>query len=46
MLTLTEVPAELDPFTLRFTALSGMSMGFTPDRLRSRSAGTSREAAD
>lgn len=46
MLTLTEVPAELAPFTLRFTALFGMSMGFTPDRLRSRSAGTSREAAD
>jgi hypothetical protein len=46
MLTLTEAPAELDPFTLRFTALFGMSMGFTPDRLRSRSAGTLREAAD
>jgi hypothetical protein len=46
MLTLTQVPAELDPFTLRFTALFGMSMGFTPDRLRSRSAGTLREAAD
>jgi hypothetical protein len=46
MLTLTQVPAGLDPFTLRFTALFGMSMGFTPDRLRSRSAGTLREAAD
>lgn len=46
MLTLTEVPAELDPFTLRFTALFGMSRGFTPGRLRSQSAGTPWEAAD
>jgi hypothetical protein len=46
LLTLTEVPAEIDPAALRFTALFGLSMGFTPDGLRSRSAGTPQEAAD
>ena len=46
MLTLTETPAELDPATLRFSALFGIAMGFTPDELRTRSAGTPQEAAD
>jgi hypothetical protein len=46
MLTLTEVPAEIDPATLRFTALFGISMGIAPGELRTRSAGTPRESAD
>jgi len=46
MLTLTETSAELDPATLYSTALFGIAMGFTPDELRTRSAGTRQEAAD
>ena len=46
MMTLTETPAELDPATLHFTALLGISMGFTPCELRTRSAGTLQEAVD
>jgi hypothetical protein len=45
MMTLTETPAELDPATLHFTALFAISMGFTPDEVRTRSAGTPQEAA-
>ena len=46
MMTLTETPAELDPATLYFTALLGISVGFTPDELRTRSAGAPQEAVD
>jgi hypothetical protein len=46
LLTLTEAPAELDPATLRYTALFGIAMGFTAAELRTRSAGTSWESAD
>jgi hypothetical protein len=46
MLTLTEVPAELDPAALRFAALFGISTGLTPAELRSRAMGAPQEIAD
>lgn len=46
MLTLAEIPVALDPAALYFTALLGISMGFTPGELRTRSAGGPREAVD
>jgi hypothetical protein len=46
MLTLTEVPAEIDPIALRFTAVLALSVNFPTSELRARSAGTSQEHAD
>jgi hypothetical protein len=44
MLTLTELPAELDPAALHFTALLAIAAGITPDELRTRSAGTPHDS--
>jgi hypothetical protein len=46
MLTLIEVPAEIDPTVLRLAALLGISTGLTPVELRSRATGTPQELAD
>jgi hypothetical protein len=46
LLTLAETPVEVDARTLRFAALLAISMGSTPDSVRTRSAGTDREVAD
>ena len=47
MLTLTENPVELTPEVLRFAALFAISVGFpAAAELRTRSAGTAREATD
>ena len=45
MLTLTEIPAELDPEELHFKAISVIADGILPGELRSRTAGTPREGA-
>ncbi|HZR53613.1 MAG TPA: hypothetical protein VFB06_29415 [Streptosporangiaceae bacterium] len=45
-MTVTEIPAELTPASLRFTALFGISMGFTAAEVRTRPGDTAQKSAD